>query len=75
MLLKCHVKPGTRTEKCEQIGEGEWRVWLRAPARDGEANAALTKVVAQNFNIPKSAVRIKSGHSSRIKWVEVEADI
>jgi uncharacterized protein YggU (UPF0235/DUF167 family) len=39
---------------------------------DGRANEELIACLAERYGVPKSRVRIKSGHSSRTKLVEIE---
>lgn len=55
--------------------EGEWqgalKVRLTAPPVDDKANAALCVFLAEQLNIPRSAVRILAGERSRNKRVEV----
>jgi uncharacterized protein YggU (UPF0235/DUF167 family) len=47
-------------------------VYLREPAREGEANAALPRVLAEHFGTSPSRVSIVRGHSARVKQVEVD---
>jgi uncharacterized protein YggU (UPF0235/DUF167 family) len=42
-----------------------------ARARDGKANEAVVKAVAESLRVPKSQVRIVSGLLSRTKVLEV----
>jgi uncharacterized protein YggU (UPF0235/DUF167 family) len=42
-------------------------LWLREPAIDGAANAAVIREVAALLRVPRSAVRIVAGHRSRSK--------
>jgi uncharacterized protein (TIGR00251 family) len=55
--------------------EGEWqdalKIRLTAPPVDDKANAALCAFLAEQLNIPRSAVRILAGERSRNKRVEV----
>lgn len=48
------------------------RVRVSAAATDGEANAALTAFLAKQLKRPKSAVRIVSGETARVKTLEIE---
>lgn len=48
------------------------KVRVSAAASDGEANAALTAFLAKTLKRPKSAVRIVSGETSRLKIIEIE---
>lgn len=47
------------------------KVRLTAPPVDGAANEALTELLAATFDIPKRAITIVSGASSRSKIVEL----
>ena len=45
---------------------------IKAPAREGKANKAVIKLLSDHFNVPQSAINIKSGLSSKNKVIEVE---
>jgi uncharacterized protein (TIGR00251 family) len=47
---------------------------VRAPPSDGEANAALMRLVARTLDIAPSAVALRSGASSRLKMLHVSGD-
>ena len=44
---------------------------VRAVPEDGKANAALVALLAACLDVPKSAVRIASGATARLKRVEI----
>lgn len=46
------------------------KISLNTPPVDGKANAALCAFLAELLGLPKSAVSIRSGHTSRDKVVE-----
>ena len=48
------------------------KVRVSAVAADGQANAALTAFLAKTLKRPKSAVRIASGETARMKIVEID---
>lgn len=48
---------------------------VRAVPEDGEANAALEKLVAGWLNLPRSAVRLSAGAKSRVKSLAVDGDL
>lgn len=48
------------------------KVRVRARPVEGEANAALTRLLAAALGVPKSAVVIQRGAQSRTKMVRVE---
>ena len=45
---------------------------LQAPPVDGAANAALVDLLAGSLGVPRRAVRIVAGASSRSKTVDVD---
>lgn len=45
---------------------------VSAPPVEGEANAALTVLLARTLGVSKSSVRIAAGQTGRLKQVEVE---
>ncbi len=64
------VKPGSFQEKIIVTSPSELTVYLRAKAHDGEANAALVKLLARHFKITKTSIKIVRGLTSRTKLVE-----
>ncbi len=50
----------------------EITVYLREKPHDGEANAALVKILADYYHISKSGVQIKIGGKSHKKIVEIQ---
>jgi uncharacterized protein YggU (UPF0235/DUF167 family) len=47
-------------------------VWVKAPAVDGKANAAVIEALAALRHVKKSAVRLASGPTSRTKVFELD---
>jgi uncharacterized protein YggU (UPF0235/DUF167 family) len=45
---------------------------VKAAASDGAANAAVIALVARTLGLPRSAVRITAGQTSRVKRLEME---
>ena len=52
--------------------DGDLRVRLAAPPVDGKANDNLTAWVAEQLHLPKRAVRLLRGMSSRQKQLEID---
>src|ERR1700728_2720896 len=50
------------------------KVRVRAIAEGGEANRAVTELLAKALAIPKARVRILSGVTSRLKQIAVDGD-
>jgi uncharacterized protein len=49
-------------------------VRVRAIAEGGEANRAVTELMAKSLGVPKARVRILSGITSRLKQIAVDGD-
>lgn len=65
------VKPGTSQEKITETAPGEFTVYLRAKAHDGEANEALIRLLSKHFKTPKTAIKILRGAKARTKIIEI----
>jgi uncharacterized protein YggU (UPF0235/DUF167 family) len=50
------------------------KVRVRAIADGGEANRAVTELLAKVLGVPKAKVRILSGVTSRLKQIAVDGD-
>jgi uncharacterized protein YggU (UPF0235/DUF167 family) len=66
------VKPGSKKGPLVDMQEdGGITVFLNERAVDGAANEALIRVLADHFGLRKSEVTIESGHTARIKRVQI----
>jgi len=72
IVLTLHVQPGAkRTEFVGLHGEA-MKLRLAAPPVDGKANAALCVFLAGFCAVPRSAVILISGETSRAKRVRID---
>jgi uncharacterized protein (TIGR00251 family) len=55
-------------------GRSVIKVRVRAIADGGEANRAVTELLAKALGVPKARVRVLSGATSRLKQIAVEGD-
>ena len=56
----------------DQVGRPFLKARVVAPPVEGEANAALVRLIAKALGVPKGAVRIVSGDTARLKQLEIE---
>ncbi|KAJ4786522.1 UPF0235 protein [Rhynchospora pubera] len=70
--ISIHAKPGSKSASITDIGEEAIGVQIDAPARDGEANAALLDFISSVLGVKKRQVSIGSGSKSREKVVLVQ---
>jgi uncharacterized protein (TIGR00251 family) len=70
--LAIRVQP--RAKRSEVAGERGGAVVIRvsAPPVDGKANEAVCRLIAERVGVPRSAVRIVRGESSRDKVVRID---
>ncbi len=66
------VSPGSKNTALGGFyGEGALKLSVAAPPMDGKANAETRRYLARLFGLPKSAVKVVGGHSSRDKTILV----
>ena len=60
----------------ERLANGRMalKVRVRAIAEGGEANRAVTELLAKALGVPKARVRMLSGTTSRLKQIAVDGD-
>ena len=71
ITLTLHIQPGAKKTEFAGLHGDALKIRLAAPPVDGKANEALLKFVAEALRLPKSAVNLKSGQTSRRKVLEV----
>ncbi|MDZ7585297.1 MAG: DUF167 domain-containing protein [Thiobacillus sp.] len=70
-LLDLHVQPGAKITAAVGEHGGRLKLKIAAPAVDNKANAHLLAWLAAQLGVPKSAVRLVRGDTSRQKTVAV----
>lgn len=55
----------------EAFREKNLKVWIKAPAKEGKANAELIKTLAKYFSVPQSSINILKGHKSKTKIISI----
>ena len=55
-------------------GRSVLKVRVRAIADGGEANRAVTELLARSLHVPKARVRLLSGATSRLKQIAIDGD-
>jgi len=60
----------------ERLSDGRsvLKLRVRAVADGGQANRAVTELLAKVLDVPKAAVRLSSGATSRVKQVAISGD-
>ncbi len=71
LIVPVWVTPRARRNALALEGE-TLRAWLTAPPVEGAANAALLALLAERLGLPKRAVTLLRGETSREKLVAIE---
>ncbi|MDO9598830.1 MAG: DUF167 domain-containing protein [Azoarcus sp.] len=71
LVLTLHIQPGAKQTGFAGLHGEAMKIRLAAPPVDGKANAALCAFLADFCAVPKSAVTLISGETSRAKRVRV----
>jgi uncharacterized protein len=73
-VLRIHVQahPGARVERVELVDQDCLGVWVSARPIEGQANAAIERVLAAALKLRPRHVKIVGGGTSRRKIVEIE---
>ena len=70
MKIQVKVKANSKTEEISQEGD-KLIVKVKEPPKEGRANQAVIKLLAEHFEVSQSQVRILSGFKSKNKTIEV----
>ena len=72
MIVNVRVIPRARVQKI--VADGDvLRVYTNATPTDGAANAAVIKMLAKHFDVPKSQISIVRGATSHNKVLNLES--
>ena len=66
------VTPGASVDRVGPWADGALRVHVRRPPLDGEANRAVTRLVARALDVAPSRVTVLAGERGRRKRVRIE---
>ena len=72
VTIRVYVAPRSSASKVVGEHNGALKVALTAPPVEGAANKALVELLAKLLGVPKGAVSIVAGETSRNKTVRVE---
>lgn len=79
LLLYLRVTPNAGADRIDGIelrddGSAVLRVRVKSVADKGKANAAVLALLAKGLDVPKSAVTLISGATTRLKTVKIDGD-
>lgn len=71
MRFTVKVKPNSKQPRIEKLGDKSFKVSVREPARDGKANQAVIKALAEHLGVAPTQARLASGWKSKTKIIEI----
>ena len=71
MKIFVKAKPSAKEERIEKLDETHFVVAVKEPPKDGRANWAITRALAEYFEISAARVNIVGGQTSKQKIVEI----
>ena len=72
MIIQVKAKTQSKKECIEKISNNTYQIFLHETPEKGKANKALIKLLADNFNISPSRVKIISGLKSKNKVINID---
>lgn len=72
LTLQIHAQPNAKSTGAAGMHGDALKVRIAAPAVDDKANAVLLAWLAAALQVPRSALKIRSGATSRRKVVEIQ---
>jgi uncharacterized protein (TIGR00251 family) len=73
--IAVHIMPNAKKTEVVGLHDDALKLRLHAPPIEGRANEALVRYVADRLGVPKTAVELVHGHTSRKKVLEVRASL
>jgi uncharacterized protein (TIGR00251 family) len=73
IVLSLHIQPRASKNEVCGVQDNALKIRLTSPPVDGAANKLCREFLADLFKVPKSAVEIISGETSRHKRVKISA--
>jgi uncharacterized protein (TIGR00251 family) len=73
VIVACRVTPRGGRDSIEGVSEdGQVRIRVAVPPADGAANKAVCRLVAKTLKVPRGAVSVVAGATSRHKRLRIE---
>ncbi len=71
MKFLVEVRPHSKKSAVEETRDGDFKVFVKSPVKEGKANEEVIALLARHFGVPKSHVVILKGARGKRKMVEV----
>jgi uncharacterized protein (TIGR00251 family) len=71
VIVRVRAKPNSRMEYIKHVEKDLYEVAVKEPPEDNRANKRIIEILAENFNVSKSNIKLVRGSRARIKIFEV----
>jgi hypothetical protein len=72
MILKIKVKPNSKTQGIENLGNHDYKISLKSKPEDNKANLELLKLLKRHFKVELGDIKIIKGLKSKNKIIEIK---
>ncbi|MDO8560761.1 MAG: DUF167 domain-containing protein [bacterium] len=72
MKITVRTKPGSKTPGIKIISENHFIICVKEPPKEGKANAAVIKALAEHFQIAPTRITLIKGQTSKEKIFNIE---
>ncbi|NGX44741.1 MAG: hypothetical protein K1060chlam3_00916 [Candidatus Anoxychlamydiales bacterium] len=72
MILKVKIIPKSKVNQIIGFEEDTLKIRIKASPEKGKANKELIRFIAKSLSIAQSRISIISGHTSRLKKLQIE---
>jgi len=71
MRFTVKVKPNSKQPGIKKLGDNSFTVSVREPAKEGRANQAVIKALAEHLDVAPTRVRLVSGQKFKAKVIDI----
>ncbi len=70
-IVRVKAFPESKKPFIEETDHQVLRIFIREPAQNNQANKAVLNAVAEHYTIPRTKLKIISGHRSLNKMIQI----
>ena len=72
MYVKVEAVPGMRKERITKLSENKFKIEIKEPRERNLANKRIQQILAVEFSIPVTHVKMLTGHRSSSKMYSID---
>jgi uncharacterized protein len=73
MRIKVKVKPNSNKNELKEVSSSYFEARVSVPPEKGKANQRVIELIAKNFKVPKSNIKLVSGQTFKEKVFEISS--